>query len=355
MLVHKYKPKKLEDIKGQDFALKRLRDSVLKKKHVLIYGDIGTGKTCSVYALARELDYEIFELNASDYRNKEQIESLIGSSSQQLSLFKKGKIILIDEIDGLNIKDRGGLQALIGLLDKSAYPIVIIGNDIWDSKFSLLRRKCDVIEFNRLKDLDIFNILKEISKKEDIKVGDKVLNLISKNSRGDARAAINDLEIMNIDTLRERKEHILEILKLIFKSKDVNLILKRFSNSDDDLDEIMLWLEENIPREYYVEYLDDAYNKLGKADIFRKRILRWQYYRFLVYQSFLMSVGIALSKDKVNKEPISYKRNERILKMWINKNRYAYKQELAEDISEKCNMSIKKAYKEISYMKFLQN
>ena len=123
----KYKPKKTDEIIGQDIAIKKLKNFVVnfkkqRKNAALIYGPSGVGKTISVHALANELDLEILEVNASDVRNAEQINSLIGSAVGQMSLFSKGKIILVDEIDGLSgTKDRGGLQAIIRLIEKSSF------------------------------------------------------------------------------------------------------------------------------------------------------------------------------------------------------------------------------------------
>src|SRR3989344_3959348 len=144
MFVHKYKPKTLKEIYGQDLAIKKLKANVLKKTPTLLHGDVGTGKTSSVYALANELQYEILELNSSDFRNKEQINSIIGGAIQQQSLFKKGKIILVDELDGISgTKDRGGLQALMKLIPEIRTSLVLVSNDIWDNKFSTLRKKFD--------------------------------------------------------------------------------------------------------------------------------------------------------------------------------------------------------------------
>ena len=116
MLLNKYKPKKLNEIIGQDNAISKLRKAVNEKKAVLIYGVPGIGKSSSIYTLAHNLDYEIIEINASDYRNKDQIDKKVGSSSRQQSLFSKGKIILIDEIDGLNKDDRGAVQEIINII-----------------------------------------------------------------------------------------------------------------------------------------------------------------------------------------------------------------------------------------------
>ena len=112
----KYKPKKPSEIIGQDAAIKKLKDFVVnfkrqKKNAALIYGPSGVGKTISAHVLANELNLEILEVNASDVRNANEINSLLGSAVSQMSLFSKGKLILVDEIDGLSgNKDRGGLQ-----------------------------------------------------------------------------------------------------------------------------------------------------------------------------------------------------------------------------------------------------
>ncbi|MBL7148302.1 MAG: replication factor C large subunit [Nanoarchaeota archaeon] len=359
MLTNKHKPKKLEHIKGQDLQIKQLKKLVLEKKPILIYGDTGTGKTASVHALVNELDYELLELNASDYRNKEEIENIIGNSTKQLSLFNKQKLILIDEIDGINTKDRGCIQALIKIIKESTFPIIVIANDIWDQKFKDLRKTCNLIEFNKPNYLDIYNILNEITEKENKKIDTSTLKEISRLSEGDVRAAINDLNtILNNGDLediysRERKQKLLNVLKFIFKSKDLKLILSNFNSLDENLDEVFLWLEENIPLEYDNISINKAHNNLSKADVFRGRIIRWQYYRFLVYQSLLMSAGVSLSKEKKNNNFINYKRNSRILKMWLSKRKNAKILEKTEFIKENCNMSLKKARNELNYMKFL--
>ena len=140
----KYQPKKTSEIIGQDAALKKLKDFVInfkkqRKNAALLYGPSGVGKTISVHTLANELNLEILEVNASDVRNADQINSMVGSAVGQMSLFAKGKIILVDEIDGLSGKeDRGGLLAIINIIEKSSFPIILTATNPWDYKFNKL-------------------------------------------------------------------------------------------------------------------------------------------------------------------------------------------------------------------------
>ncbi|HLD16016.1 MAG TPA: AAA family ATPase, partial [Candidatus Nanoarchaeia archaeon] len=227
----KYKPESLKDIQGNQETFFKLRKAVSEKKPVLLYGPPGIGKTISVHVLASELNFELIEVNASDTRNKDSIHSIVGAAASQMSLFSKGKIILIDEIDGLSGKeDRGGVQEVASILSEVKQPVVVIANDPWDSKFSTLRKKCMLLELKSLSSFEILRFLEKISKQENIKINPEELNALAVFSKGDLRAAINDLETLSsikkeitkqdIDNLgfRERKESILIALKKIFKS-----------------------------------------------------------------------------------------------------------------------------------------
>ena len=365
MLTHKYSPKSLKEIYGQNLALEKLKYNVQHKIPTILHGSTGTGKTSSVYALANELNFEVMELNASNFRNKDQIESIVGAASQQQSLFKKGKIILLDELDGISgTKDRGGLQALIKLLPKIRTSLVLVSNDIWDNKFSTLRKKFDLIEFNTPTHEIIFNFLKDISDKENIKYLEEDLKKLARSSNGDFRAALTDLQIslenngLKVDLLSERNKttEIFNSLKLIFKTLDPKIALSSLDNLKENLDEVALWLEENLPKEYHGQDLSKALDSLSKADVFKGRIIRQQYYRFMVYQIAFLTAGVALSKKEKNPGFVNYSRPSRILKMYIAKMRNSKKLAISKTLAEKTHTSTKRVMQNFGYYKrFLLN
>ena len=355
--VEKYKPDSVKEICGQD--LSRVNFAIEKKKPLLFFGSSGTGKTCCVYALAKDLDYEIIEVNASEKRNKEQINNVIGNAIKQESLFSKGKIILIDEVDGITGReDRGGVQAILKLIKDTKHIVVLTSNDPYISKLSSLRRKCEMIEFKDVDYLDIFKVLKKISKKEDIKVNDAVLKILSARSKGDLRGAIINLESLgkeinkeDLDELgnRERKEDIMNVLNVIFKSKKVNEDI--FINLSEDLNEVMLWLDENLGKVYFGKDLVNGYEKLSKADVFNGRIRKRQYWRLLSYVNFLLSRGVALSKKEKIKGFLKLKRNERILKLWLANRKYGKKRSICKKIALKSHSSVRKVMKDFDFYK----
>lgn len=358
LLCEKYRCECFADVKGQESAIDSLKSFFRNfpfKKALLLHGPSGTGKTSLAYALAQENNLEILELNASDLRDKEKLEQILKPATQQQSLFgKMGKIILVDEIDGITV-DRGGLPELIALIEKTSFPIIITANNIWQQKFALLRRKVEILKLKEIKYELVLKILQSIAKKENKKIDENLLKTIAAKSRGDIRAALNDLQTV-LDTEveakdiyeREKEEDIFHILRKIFKDRADPKLLEVYDSIDMPIDDIFLWLEENIPYEYKGEELAKAYDALSKADVFRGRIYRQQHWRFLVYENFLLSVGVAFASNKAKSlsEFTIYQRPKRILKIWLQNQKYVKKKSIAEKYAKAVHISIKRAMKE---------
>ena len=358
----KYQPKDASEVKGHEKALLEIKNFILnfknqKKKAAIIYGQSGVGKTCSVYALAADLNYETFELNASDFRNKNMIESRLGSAIMQRSLFSKNKIILVDEIDGLSGKnDRGGVSALARLVDKSIFPIVMTATNPYNKKLNAIRKKANLIQFHNLNYLSVFSVLKNICNKEKIKFNEDALKSLARHAGGDLRSAINDLQTLTHETKelknedlkelsdRNRTENMLSALMKVFKTTDINIAIRAFENVEEDIGKQFLWIDQNLPIEYQKpEDLARAYNYLSKADVFKGRIRRWQHWRFLVYVNVLISAGVAVAKDEKYKGFTSYKPTTRILKLWRANMKYQKRKSIASKIAEKTHTSSKRA------------
>jgi replication factor C large subunit len=369
--VKKYSPKRIKDVIAQDSQMAVLKQFVSnykkqKKKAILIYGPSGCGKTSAVYALGTELGLEIIELNASDFRNKEQINSIVGAASKQMSLFGRSKLILVDELDGIaGRQDYGGIPALVKVIEESAFPIVITANNPYDNKFSSIRNKSELLQFKELEANEVFLILKRICDGEGLKHEEDALKTIARRSGGDARGAVNDLEILailgeinkkTVDELNERNktETIINALMKIFKTRDSSIAKGAFDNVEEDFDQCMLWLDENLPKEYTNPVdLARAYDVLSRADVFKGRIHRWQHWRFLDYANNLMTAGVAASKDEKNKNFVQYKPTGRILKMWWAKQKNMKKKAIAEKIAAKTHTSKKEVIKNIDYFKVI--
>ena len=361
--AEKYRPQKFEEIRGQDeavFMIKNFLNNFGKKKNAMIlHGPPGTGKTTLVHATAKEIDAEIFELNASDFRNKAKLQEILRPAIEQQSLEKRGKLILIDEVDGVSETDYGGVAEILRILTDTKYPIIMTANDIWNKKFSDLRKKCEMVQLKELNYNVIKNVITEISKKENLKLDDDFLLELSIKAKGDLRAAINDLQTFSkiqdyfpiIVDERNKETDIFNSLKRIFKEKPSKELIGIFDSVNMPVDEILLWMEENIPAEYQNEELARAYYLLSKTDIFKGRIYKQQYWRFLVYENFFLTYGIASSKKNAKSGFTSYKRPSRILKIWLNNQKTVYKKTISQKYSNYVHIGQKRAMAEFPIIK----
>ena len=366
----KYRVKGLEDVKGQDLAVDKVKiflKSFPKKKAIVLHGPPGVGKTSLAYAIAIETDSEILELNASDFRNKKKIGEIIGPASRQASLFGKGKIILIDEVDGISaMKDRGGLAELLGLLAKSAFPVIVTANDIWNKKFSMLRKKAEIVGLKEIDYKVVLKILMDVCESENCVVSGEVLRGIAIRARGDIRAALNDLEVLSkMDSLdlmkevgeRDKEQSIFGALQFVFQNSKISEeMLKVYDDVNVPIDEVFLWIEENLPVSYQGEELCLALDRLALADVYRGRIRRQRYWRFMVYEYFLLGAGIANVKKYDRTGWVSYRKPSRILKIWLQNQRAAKKKSICEKYAKVCHISVKSAMRDFLLLRvILQN
>ena len=367
--THSHAPSSTKDIVGQDAPVGKVLDFLAnfpktKRKGIIIYGDTGCGKTSSVHAICQEKGYEVVEVNASDVRNKDAIQQRIGQATQQMSLFAKSKVILIDEIDGISgTKDRGGLQAVEKIITSSAFPIIATGVDPWDKKFSGLRKACEMISFNSLTHTDIQALLERISEAEGIAYEDMAIKGIARRAGGDARAAVNDLQLLSagqritkddLDMLgdRNRTEKMKDALFRVFKTTDANVARGAFDNTNSQPDEIMLWLDQNLPKEYTRPAdLAAAYDRMSRADVFMGRIRRRQHWRFLVHIHSLLSAGVATAKEEKYKTMQTYEETKRILMLWRAKMKYKKRDAIAQKVADQTHLSLREA--RASHMPYL--
>src|SRR3989338_9223267 len=171
-LSEKYRATKYEEILGQDKAIEEVKNFLKefpKKKALLLYGPAGTGKTSIVTVAAKENNLEIMELNSSDLRNRTKLEAVLKPAAEQMSLFKKGKIILMDEVDGVTGTDIGGIPELLKAIESTKHPIIMTCNDVWQTKLAPVRAKAKIIELKPLDLGTVASIISRIAEKENLR------------------------------------------------------------------------------------------------------------------------------------------------------------------------------------------
>ncbi|NPA23675.1 MAG: replication factor C large subunit [Crenarchaeota archaeon] len=320
--VEKYRPRRLSEIVDIEEAKRRvvewikqwLSGKIPEKKAILLVGPPGVGKTTLAHAVANEFGLEVLELNASDVRTGERLRQIIGKAMKEASLFGfRGRLILLDEVDGLHAReDAGGLSAIIELVQETRWPIIMTANNPWDPKFKQLREIAEVIQIKPLSEDDIVLVLRRICNAEGIKCEEDALRLIARASGGDLRAAINDLQSVAQGKKVLTKEDVLRlsdrahqydmyrILDRAFRIRRMDEVRQITFLPSFDWEAFFPWAAENVAVVYekYPTAMADAYDNLSMADVFRGRILRTQEWELLPYMTELMVGGIALVKNK---------------------------------------------------------
>jgi len=312
----KYRPRSLKDVVNQKEAIEALRtwfrDWKPGSKALLLYGPPGCGKTVIVESLAAEEGLDLIEMNASDFRSAEAIESRIGRSMGQASIFQRRKLFLIDEVDGLaGEEDRGGVGAIIQIIKGSKHPLVLTANDPYNERLRTIRPYCQLVRLRRLGIRDVQGYLKRIAELEGLSVDESVIKLIASRSQGDLRSAINDLEVLGRGSgrireedltslgFRDRQTEIFEALQTIFKTKSLMTAKLSLNEVDKDLGEVFWWIENNIAEEYEDSFeIAKAFDALSRADLFMSRVVYRQNWKLEAYAVDLMTGGVALAKKE---------------------------------------------------------
>jgi DNA polymerase III delta prime subunit len=201
------------------------------KRGIYIYGAPGSGKTEFITALLKELDYDVIKYDAGDIRNKSIIETITKhnmADKSVLSLFQKKPrpiAILMDEIDGMNNGDKGGINSLIKLIrpkktkkqkleEVTFNPIICVSNYHVDKKIKELMKVCSSFELKCPTQQQVEQIIQNTMPELDGVLASNIVNFL----QGDLRklSSLYNIYRNHCSILKN------EIIQNIFKPKSYN-------------------------------------------------------------------------------------------------------------------------------------
>ncbi len=193
ILANELRPKKLDDILGQDHIIGKgkIINNLIKNKKMfsmILYGKPGIGKTSIAQVIANELEMPVRFLNAT-VNNKQDFDIVIAEAKMEGTL-----LLVVDEIHRMN-KDKQDI--LLPHIEKGT--IILIGlttSNPYHKINPAIRSRCQIFELKSLTDKDIIKGLnKAVEALKGIKITNNEIKYIAALSNGDIRSAYNILEM----------------------------------------------------------------------------------------------------------------------------------------------------------------
>lgn len=220
------------------------KKDMLVRRGIYVYGAPGCGKTRFVEDMLAKMDYDILKYDAGDIRNKSVIENITKNNMSDkniLSLFHKKvkKIaIIMDEIDGMNSGDKGGINTLIKLIrpkktkkqkleNISMIPIICIGNYHIDKKIKEMMKVCTTIELKTPTSEQISQLVKMLMPQLDVSLFENMIKYIS----GDLRKLKSIFEIYTSQQNILKNRIITNMFQPKTHNEDTKHITKRLLNN----------------------------------------------------------------------------------------------------------------------------
>ena len=254
------------------------------KRGIYIYGNPGTGKTNFIEQLLKEINYDIIKYDAGDIRNKSIIDTITKhnmADTNVLSLLqKKSKkiAIIMDEIDGMNNGDKGGINSLIKLIrpkktkkqkqeEITLNPIICIGNYHMDKKIKELMKVCNSYELKNPTNKEMEILIDNLMPVLENSIKHNLLSYI----QGDLRKLESIVKIYNKQNIILNKEIIQNIFQPKTYNEDSKKITQNLINNNFSINRhnnIMNETDRTIVGLLWHENIVDCLNKFKTKDSF---------------------------------------------------------------------------------------
>lgn len=192
-LYKAHRPKKLEDLVGQDAAVKMLNKYIETSKiphAILLTGPSGCGKTTIARILRRSLEcskQDFNELNGADTRGIDTIRD-IRSRMSKAPINGKCRVWLIDECAKLSNDAQTSLLKM--LEDTPEHVYFMLATTDPQKLLKTIKTRCTEIPVKPITTAGLEKLLKDVCKKENKKIPDEVIEKITDCSNNSARMAL---------------------------------------------------------------------------------------------------------------------------------------------------------------------
>ena len=216
-LASRLRPVTLEEIVGQPHIMGR--DKLLYRairadqlRSLIFYGPPGTGKTSIAKVIAHTTKASFIQLNATT-SGKKEMEEAVEKASADRRMFQKKTILFIDEIHRFNKSQQDFLLPYV-----EDGTVILIGatteNPFFEVNSALLSRSM-IFELKPLSKEDVETLIDRAVTDEErgmgayrVKMSDEARSFLADMASGDARAALNAVELGVLTTERSEDGYI---------------------------------------------------------------------------------------------------------------------------------------------------
>ena len=317
MWSEKYRPQNIFDMVGNEDARKQFVEWFGKwkkgTKPLLLIGPPGIGKTTMCFLAGKQFGYDMISLNASDVRNKKNIQEILTPVLGNQTVLGE-PMIFIDEVDGIHGRsDFGGVEALINILKEPTVPIVLAGNYDSSDKMKKIKKVVKTLQISPLSPRFLKLYLNMILEKEKAKLNPGRLVKLITDSKGDIRSMINSAQalVTGFEPNTEKSFESLNVedgLNAFFKSQSLDearVVL--FSLRIDPREKINAFYSSIITSNLSTEKISESLEIISKADLLYGKIMKTQNWRLLRYlDSILLSLYEKDSSVRYTKYNLSW-------------------------------------------------
>ena len=293
MWSEKYRPQRLIDLIGNEDARKSFVEWFKKwrkgTKPLLLVGPPGIGKTTMANLASRDFNFDMISLNASDVRNKKNIQEILEPVLGNQTILGQ-PMIFIDEVDGIHGRsDYGGVEALINILKESTIPIILAANNGSSDKMKKIKKVVKTIVLRPLPPRLLRLYLNMILEKENAQINPGILIKLISKSNGDIRSMLNSSQalVTGFEPSIERTFESLDIeegINAFYKSQSIDearAVL--YSMRIDPREKINAFYSSIITSSVSHLEMENFLQVISEADLLYGRIMKTQEWRLLRY------------------------------------------------------------------------
>lgn len=221
-LADRIRPQTLKNFVGQKHLVgkKGIISKLIQTDQLpsmIFWGPPGSGKTTLAQIIAKTTKSH-FTSHSAVTTNLDEVRKIVKEAKERLIAYQQRTIFFLDEIHRFN---KAQQDAFLPHVEKGI--IILIGATTENPSFEVigpLLSRSRVFVLNRLEEKELKTIIKRGLKETKTKINPKALDFLTQAANGDARVALNAIEIAS-SINKSKREISLQLIKDVFQKQSL--------------------------------------------------------------------------------------------------------------------------------------